>query len=94
MKTILGIIIFLIVFTVAIWLLPLVVAVFVAIAKFSAGNILGGIISIAIGILCEILWVWIFFNGDLPVGDNDGSCPYCGSGDTDGNHCYDCGDDF
>lgn len=22
------------------------------------------------------------------------SCPYCGSGDTDGNHCYGCDEDF
>ena len=22
------------------------------------------------------------------------NCPDCGSGDTDGNHCYDCDDDF
>ena len=21
-------------------------------------------------------------------------CPYCDSGDTDGNHCYTCNDDF
>ena len=21
-------------------------------------------------------------------------CPYCGSSDTDGNHCYDCDEDF
>ena len=21
-------------------------------------------------------------------------CPYCGSGNTDGNHCFDCGEDF
>ena len=24
----------------------------------------------------------------------DEDCPYCGSGDTDGNHCYNCHDDF
>lgn len=22
------------------------------------------------------------------------NCPDCGSGDTDGNHCYDCGEEF
>lgn len=22
------------------------------------------------------------------------SCPYCSSGDTDGNHCYECDEDF
>ena len=22
------------------------------------------------------------------------SCPCCGSGDTDGNHCYNCGEDY
>ena len=24
----------------------------------------------------------------------DDDCPYCGGGDTDGNHCYTCEDDF
>ena len=27
-------------------------------------------------------------------GGSDSSCPYCDSGDNDGNHCYTCDDDF
>lgn len=33
---------------------------------------------------------WDPLNPDDPYND----CPDCGSGDTDGNHCYDCGNDF
>ena len=31
-----------------------------------------------------------------PLDPTDGynDCPDCGSGDTDGNHCYDCDEDF
>lgn len=30
----------------------------------------------------------------LDGGGSNSSCPYCDSGDTDGNHCYTCEDDF
>ena len=26
--------------------------------------------------------------------EEDDECPFCGSGDTDGNHCYTCDEDF
>lgn len=94
MKIILEIIIFIIVASIALWLLPLAVGVIVAIFKFQSGNIIGGIISIIIGLICEAFWVWMFFGGDVPIGGGDEDCPYCGSGDTDGNHCYTCDDDF
>lgn len=94
MKTILGIIAFIIIACVALWLLPLAIGIIVAIFKFQSGNILGGIISIVIGLICEAFWWWMFFGGDMPVGSSDEECPYCGSGDTDGNHCYTCDDDF
>ena len=95
MKILLEFILFLIVVSVAIWLLPLAVGVLVAVIKFQSGKILGGIISIIIGLICEIIWVAIFCGGDIPIGDGEGEdCPYCGSGDTDGNHCYTCEEDF
>lgn len=30
----------------------------------------------------------------LDPADPYNDCPDCGSGDTDGNHCYDCDEDF
>ncbi len=30
----------------------------------------------------------------LDPADTYNDCPDCGSGDTDGNHCYDCDEDF
>lgn len=95
MKIILEIIIFLIVVSIAIWFLPLAVGVLVAVIKFRSGNILGGIIAITAGLFFQIVWSCILRGGDIPIGDGEGEdCPYCGSGDTDGNHCYTCEDDF
>ena len=94
MKIILELVIFLIVVSLAIWLLPLAVGVLIAVIKFQNGNIPGGIIAIIIGLLCQAFWLWIIHGGDIPAGDYDEECPYCGSGDTDGNHCYTCEDDF
>ena len=95
MKVLLELVLFLIVASLAIWLLPLAVGVLVAVIKFQSGKILGGIISIIIGLIGEVIWVAIFYGGGVPYGDGEGEdCPYCGSGDTDGNHCYTCDDDF
>ena len=94
MKIILEIILFLIVLCIAIWFMPLAIGVLIAVVKFRSGKILGGIISIIIGLFCQIVWSCILRGGDIPVGDYDEECPYCGSGDTDGNHCYTCEDDF
>ena len=94
MKIVLGIIALLIVASIALFLLPLVIGIFVAVLLFQGGNILGGIITIVIALPVEAFWWWYFFNGDGPSGSGDGECPYCGSGDTDGNHCYTCDDDF
>ena len=94
MKILLEFILFLIVVSVAIWLLPLAVGVLIAVIKFQSGKILGGIISIIIGLFCQIVWTYILRDGDVSFGDYDEECPYCGSGDTDGNHCYTCEEDF
>lgn len=94
MKAILGIILFLIVASLAMMFLPLCVGVIVALFEFSDGNIIGGIIAIVIGILIQIFWLWYMYNGDGYESEEDYECPNCGSSATDGNHCYDCGDDF
>ncbi|MBP3895396.1 MAG: hypothetical protein J6D07_02915 [Mogibacterium sp.] len=95
MKVLLELVLFLIVASLAIWLLPLAIGVLVAVTKFQSGKILGGVISVIIGLLCEVVWLWIFCSGKVPIGDGEGEdCPYCGSGDTDGNHCYTCEEDF
>ena len=44
-------------------------------------------------IVAQLLWLLYMTNGEISLPDND-ECPYCGSGDTDGNHCYDCDEDF
>ena len=95
MKMIFDLIIFVLGIAVAMWLLPLEIGIMAAILKFQEGKILGGVISVIIGLLCEVVWLWIFCSGKVPIGDGEGEdCPYCGSGDTDGNHCYTCDDDF
>ena len=95
MKILLELVLFLIVASLAIWLLPLAIGVLVAVTKFQSGKILGGIIAIIIGLIGEVIWAAIFYGGGVLYGDGEGEdCPYCGSGDTDGNHCYTCDDDF
>lgn len=94
MKAILSIILFLIVASLAMMLLPLCIGVIVALFEFSDGNILGGVIAIVIGILIQIFWLWYMNNGGGYESEEDYECPNCGSGATDGNHCYECGDDF
>ena len=94
MKIILEFILLLIVACFAIWLMPLAIGVLVAVVKFQSGRILGGIVAIMIGLFCQIVWMCILRGGDVPFGGDDEDCPYCGSGDTDGNHCYTCDEDF
>lgn len=94
MKAILSIILFILVASLAMMFLPLCIGIIVAIFKFSDGNIIGGIISIVIGIVIQLGWLWYLYSGDGGGFGEDEECPNCGSGVTDGNHCYDCGDDF
>ncbi len=101
MKVILGIILFIIIGSFVVFLLPLAIGIVVAYFMFSYGNIVGGIITIVVGLLCTIFYCWYMFSDDhggysggSSGGYDDEECPYCGSGDTDGNHCYTCDDDF
>lgn len=94
MKTIISIILFLIVLSLAMILLPLCIAVIVAMFKSSNGNIMGGIVAIVMGIVIQLIWSFCIFNGDIPESEEDGECPNCGNSATDGNYCYECGDEF
>jgi succinate-acetate transporter protein len=76
--------------------LPALIGIFIGWMKISEGNVFGGMIAIAIGLLVEVLMLLFIFK-DTGVSyhcHEDEECPYCGSGDTDGNHCYTCNDDF
>lgn len=68
---------------------------------------MGIIIGIAIGVVLVVMVFAAEFDGTGTYNPGDSSgwdpldpadpyndCPDCGSGDTDGNHCYDCNDDF
>lgn len=101
MKVILGILLFLIIGSFVAFLLPLAISIVVAWFMFSDGNIVGGIITLVIGLICGIFYCRYMFSDSFSgyssgsiSGDIDDDCPYCGSGDTDGNHCYTCDDDF
>ena len=78
--------------------LPAIIGIFIGLMKFDSGNILGGILAIIIGLVVQGLMLLFIFSGEGGgTGRShyeDEECPYCGSGDTDGNHCYSCDDDF
>lgn len=96
-KYILWILLFVLGVSFALILLPLLIGGFVAYLKFTGGHILGGIIAVVLGLVCEVIW-WLIMTGGEFVGSvggyHDEECPYCGSGDTDGNHCHTCDGDF
>ena len=59
-----------------------------------SGSIIGGLIVILVGVGINIVMVYgSYAEGRTSSGEYssfDEECPYCGSGDTDGNHCYNC----
>ena len=54
MKVILGIVLFLIIGSFVVFLLPLAISIVVAYFMFSDGNIVGGIIALVVGLICGI----------------------------------------
>ena len=97
MKYILGTILVILGLSLACMFFPLLIGIFVAIMKFDSGNIFGGIVAIIIGLAVQAFFFFcISSDGGNSSGysEDDYECPYCGSGDTDGNHCYTCEDDF
>jgi hypothetical protein len=81
--------------------LPAIIGIFIGLMKFDSGNIFGGIIAITIGLVVQGLMLLYIFSGagggsgsGSGYSEEDDECPFCGSGDTDGNHCYTCDEDF
>ena len=74
--------------------LPLVIGGFIAWYNISEGNIGTAFVAIVLGLGGQWLLFKLLSGGDFTMGSGGDDCPYCGSGDTDGNHCYTCDDDF
>ena len=73
--------------------LPLVIGGLVAWYNFNQGNVVIALLAIVIGLLGQ--WGLFALLGISGGGGGFGDdCPYCGGGDTDGNHCHSCGEDF
>ena len=75
-------------------LLPSIIGVLIGVSMIKEGSIIGGLVVIAIGIGINIAMLYGSSAESGSYSGLDDDCPYCGSGDTDGNHCYTCDDDF
>lgn len=93
MKAILYIILFIFGACIFLMFMPLAIGAFFAFYNFENGNYGWALFSIVLGLLFQWGYFAYLYGGSVG-GGGDGSCPSCGSGDTDGNHCYSCGDDF
>lgn len=95
MKYVLGVIAFILAIGFIGFLFPTLLGVAIGIYLIQDGHILGGIIAIVVGILCNIaMLVGSYFEGSGSASYVDEDCPYCGSGDTTGNHCFNCDEDY
>ena len=93
MKTILWIILVILGLGIGAMFLPAIAGIAIGIVMIRNGSIFGEIIAIAIGLACQAVMLFYIYDVDVPVHGVD-ECPYCGSGDTDGSHCYSCDEDF
>ena len=91
MKAILYIILIIFGACIFIMFLPIIVGGFFAYINYQDGNYGWTFLSAILGLVCQ----WGFF-ALLSGGEIGGieDCPYCGGGDTDGNHCHTCDGDF
>ena len=95
MKYIFGVIAVILIIGIAGFLLPSIIGISIGIGMIKAGSVIGGLIVIAIGIAINVAMVCgSSIEGGSSGYHHDDDCPYCGSGDTDGNHCYNCDEDF
>ena len=83
------------------FLLPAIAGTVIGIGMIKSGSIVGGLIAIIMGIGINAAMLYgSAAEGGFSSGSSkhtsytDEECPYCGSGDTDGNHCYTCEKDF
>ena len=94
MKTVFIIILALLGITVCSFLLPAIIGIAAGVMLFKSGHYILALICIVGGIAVNlgILAGEFGFGGDSTYHDEE--CPFCGSGDTDGNNCYSCDEDF
>lgn len=78
----------------ALYLLPAIAGIFIGWICINNGNIAGGIAAIVIGLAVNAYWFWSLSEAGRTGGLYEDECPFCGSGDTDGSHCYSCDEDF
>jgi hypothetical protein len=93
-KTVMIIILVLVGITVGIILLPAIIGIAAGVALFKSGHYIWALICIAGGIAANIGFIMGEFGSGGGSTDQEEECPYCASGDTDGNHCYSCDEDF
>lgn len=93
-KTVLIIILVLVGLTVGIVLLPAIIGIAAGVALFKSGHYIWALICISCGIAVNIGLYGGGFGSGGGSTYHDEECPYCGGGDTDGNHCYTCDEDF
>ena len=94
MKFILGTIAILLAIGLIGFLLPAIIGIVVGVGMIKSGNVVGGIIAIVAGIAINVTMLYGGAAEGSSSGYIDDECPYCGGGDTDGNHCFTCDDDF
>ena len=95
MKYVLGALAFILAIGFIGFLFPALLGVAIGIFLIQDGHILGGIIAIIVGILANIVMlVGSNLEGGGSSGSIDHDCPYCGNGDTDGNHCFNCDEEY
>ena len=101
MKFILGVILVILGLSFASMFFPALLGILIALVEFDGGNIFGGLVAIVIGLVIQGLILLYIFSGagggsgsGSRYSEEDNECPFCGSGDTDGNHCYTCDEDF
>ena len=95
MKYLLGVLLIMLAMAFLGLLLPAIIGIVIGVFMIQGGSVIGGLIAMAVGIGINAAMV---LGGFAESGSSsshiDDECPYCGSGDTDGNHCYTCDDDF
>lgn len=93
-KYILGIIAILLAIGFIGFLLPAIVGIAIGIGMIKSDSVVGGIIAIVIGVAINAAMLYGSAAEGGSSGYSDDDCPFCGSGDTDGNHCHTCDGDF
>ena len=95
MKYLLGVLLIMLAMAFLGLLLPAIIGIVIGVFMIQGGSVIGGLIAMAVGIGINAAMV---LGGFAESGSSsshiDDECPYSGSGDTDGNHCYTCDDDF